>query len=42
MDIQSSDNEDTLYDLATREGTVVEAAPILDQVVWSPKITFVL
>jgi hypothetical protein len=35
-DIQSSDDEDTSYDLVIREGTVVEAAPTLDQVVWSP------
>jgi hypothetical protein len=40
-DIQSSDDEDTSYDLATGEGTVVEAAPILDRVIWSPKTTFV-
>ena len=32
-DIQSSDDEDTSYDLATRSGTLVEAAPILDRVV---------
>ena len=32
-DIQSSDDEDTLYDLATRSGTLVEATPILDRVV---------
>jgi len=29
-DIKSSDDEDTLYDLAMRVGTQVEAAPILD------------
>ena len=29
-DIKSSDDEDTSYDLATRAGTQVEAAPILD------------
>jgi hypothetical protein len=38
-DIQSSDDEDTSYDLATREGTVVEATPILDRMVWSPNTT---
>ena len=32
-DIQSLDDEDTSYDLATRSGTLVEAAPILDRVV---------
>ena len=32
-DIQSSDDEDTSYDLATRSGTLVEATPILDRVV---------
>lgn len=32
-DIESSDDEDTSYDLATREGTLVKAAPILDRVV---------
>lgn len=32
-DIQSSDDEDTQFDQATRGGTVVEAAPILDRVV---------
>ena len=32
-DIQSSEDEDTSYDLATKGGTVVEAAPILDRVV---------
>ncbi|CAN6336643.1 unnamed protein product [Urochloa humidicola] len=31
-DIESSEDEDTPYDLATREGTVVEVAPILDRV----------
>lgn len=31
-DIQSLDDEDTSYDLATRSGTLVEAAPILDRV----------
>jgi len=50
-DIQSSDDEDTSHDLATRAGTLVEAAPILDRVVRSrsaslafhmtrPRITF--
>lgn len=34
-DIQSSEDEDTAYDIATRAGTVVEAAPILDRVVCS-------
>jgi hypothetical protein len=38
-DIRSSDDEDTSYDLATQEGMVVEAAPILDRVVWSPNTT---
>jgi hypothetical protein len=32
-DIDSSDNEETEYDLSTRLGTQVEAAPILDRVV---------
>ena len=32
-DIESSDDEDTSYDLATRQGTCVEAAPVLDRVV---------
>ena len=34
-DIESSDDEYTSYDLATRVGTRVEAAPILDRVVMS-------
>jgi hypothetical protein len=38
-DIQSSDDEDTSYNLATQEGMVVEAAPILNRVVWSPNTT---
>jgi hypothetical protein len=38
-DIQSLDDEDTSNDLATQEGMVVEAAPILDRVVWSPNTT---
>ena len=32
-DIDSSDDEETEYDLTTRLGTQVEAAPILDRVV---------
>ena len=32
-DIQSSEDEDTSYNPATRGGMVVEAAPILDRVV---------
>ena len=32
-DLESSDDEDTSYDLATRQGTLVEAAPVLDRVV---------
>jgi hypothetical protein len=32
-DIDSSDDEETEYDLSTRLGTQVEAAPILDRVV---------
>ena len=32
-DIESSDDEDTPYDLAARAGTQVEVAPILDRVV---------
>jgi hypothetical protein len=32
-DIETSDDEQTSYDLATREGTQVESAPILDRVV---------
>ena len=32
-DLDSSDDEDTSYDLATRQGTCVEAAPVLDRVV---------
>jgi len=31
-DIESSDDEDTVYDHSTREGRVVEAAPMLDRV----------
>jgi hypothetical protein len=31
-DIASSKDEDTSYDIRTREGTVVEIAPILDRV----------
>jgi hypothetical protein len=38
-DIQSSNDEDMSYDLVTWEGTVVEATPILDRVVWSPNTT---
>ena len=34
-DIESSDDEDTSYDLATRAETQVEAAPKLDRVVMS-------
>jgi hypothetical protein len=34
-DIETSDDEETSYDLATREGTQVESAPILDRVVMS-------
>ena len=34
-DIESSDDEQTSYDLATRAGTQVEPAPILDRVVMS-------
>jgi hypothetical protein len=34
-DIESSDDEQTSYDLATRAGTQVESAPILDRVVMS-------
>ena len=34
-DIESSDDEDTSYDLATRAGMQMEAAPILDRVVMS-------
>ena len=37
-DITSSDDEQTSYDLATRVGTQVECAPILDQVVITPII----
>jgi len=37
-DIESSDDEDTSYDLATRAGTQVEVAPILNQVVMSTLI----
>ena len=33
VDLDSSDDEDTSYDLTTRQGTLVEAAPVLDQVV---------
>ena len=36
--IESSDDEDTLYDLVTRAGTQVEAALIFDQVVMSTLI----
>ena len=36
--IESSDDEDTSYDLAMRVGTQVEAAPILDRVVMSTLI----
>ena len=32
-DVQSSEDEDTSYDLVTTGGMVVEAAPILDRVV---------
>ena len=32
-DLASSEDEDTAYDRRAREGTVVEAAPILDRVV---------
>jgi hypothetical protein len=32
-ELESSDDEDTSYDLVTRHGTHVEAAPILDRVV---------
>jgi hypothetical protein len=32
-DIRSSEDEDTAYDRATRGGTQVEAAPVLDRVV---------
>jgi hypothetical protein len=39
--IESSDDEDTSYDLATRAGTQVDSAPILDQVVmWTLNICF--
>jgi hypothetical protein len=38
-DVQSLNDEDTSYDLATREGMVVEAVPILNRVVWSPNTT---
>jgi len=31
-DIDSSDDEDTAYDIAAREGTLVEAALVLDRV----------
>ena len=34
-DIESSDDEQTSYDLATRAGTQVEPAPIVDRVVMS-------
>ncbi|TVU32807.1 hypothetical protein EJB05_24564, partial [Eragrostis curvula] len=30
--MQSSDDENTPYDVATRQGTVVEIAPVLDRV----------
>jgi len=40
-DIESSDDEDTSYDRSTREGRVVEAAPMLDRVVCSILLTFV-
>ena len=36
--IESSDDEDTSYDLATRAGMQMEAAPILDRVVMSTLI----
>jgi hypothetical protein len=32
-DIESSDDEDTVYDRSTREGRVVEAGPMFDRVV---------
>jgi len=32
-DTDSSNDEDTSYDIAAREGTLVEAAPVLDRVV---------
>ena len=35
---ESSDDEDTAFDIATRHGSQIEAAPILDRVVtiWDP------
>ena len=32
-DIESSEDEDTVYDRSTREGRVVEAGPMFDHVV---------
>jgi len=37
-DIESSEDEDTVYDRSTREGRVVEAGPMFDRVMFSGEL----
>jgi len=37
-DIESSEDEDTVYDRSTREGRVVEAGPMFDRVLFSGEL----
>lgn len=37
-DIESSEDEDTMYDRSTREGRVVEDGPMFDRVLFSGEL----